>query len=171
MARHTAEDAVSDLAWHPEANSLAYVTEDGKVAVWAQAVPQQLAEPFGTADAAMRLMSRSPGSKEVAGDNLGAVVCCEVGYWSGAWRIKALNQMSRWTTEVHFCEKMHCYATWLVLQLSLLLANHIRFYPLQVRTSHAARQACVLQGWWCKRSGQWHKDKTLHRFHTLGCSA
>eukprot|EP00891_Asterochloris_glomerata_P004478 jgi/Astpho2/4478/Aster-x1249 len=71
VARHTAEDNVSDLAWHPEANSLAYVTEDGKVAVWAGAVPQQLADPFGAVDAAMRLMSKSPGSKEVAGDNLG----------------------------------------------------------------------------------------------------
>ena len=84
VARHTAEGTVSDLAWHPEANSLAYVTEDGKVAVWTQAVPQQLADPFGAVDAAMRLRSRSPGSKEVAGDNLGAVGDCKIGYWPGS---------------------------------------------------------------------------------------
>ena len=84
VARRIADSTVSDLAWHPEANSLAYVTEDGKVEVWAQAVPQQRADPFGAVDAATRLMSRSPGSKEVAGDNLGTLVRCKVGYRPGA---------------------------------------------------------------------------------------
>lgn len=106
VARHTAEDNVSDLAWHPEANSLAYVTEDGKVAVWAGAVPQQLADPFGAVDAAMRLMSKSPGSKEVAGDNLGAVIGCKVGYRaSGRCYAPAeqrlWQQISQCETEMH----------------------------------------------------------------------
>ena len=129
VARQTAESTVSDLAWHPEANSLAYVTEDGRVAVWAQAVPQQLADPFGTVDAAMRLMSRSPGSKEVAGDNLGAVVCRRFGRLKSKADVTVDN---RGAFLVRRCGVVQHGVFW----LRLLLANYIPFEPLQYKGAH-----------------------------------